>query len=212
MAGRVVGLKRRLLRISTRTLSICAACLSAGMTMNTWAQDCSDVTGNLVVNCGFDTEIPPWIRLFGTSQHDPVEGYLAPGSASLTGGVTGNGFEVHLHQCITPVLPEVTYTFSGAIRGGDDVLDMCELFIATRSMSDCSGGGTFSDTEVNPLMNSWLEFPPNELTTLAGTVAVSFQVRCVRAAGNFSVHFDDAYFGIPPFHTDGFESEMPNID
>ena len=174
-------------------------------TLDAVAQDCSQIPGNDVINCGFDNDVSSWNDLFGTGTHEPVDGYLAPGSASLVGGVTGNGHEINFQQCVSGVNSNATYTIRGALRGGDPLPDSCQLFVATRSDPGCAGGGTFVRHRIEPVTSDWVEFDELELITGADTEAVSFQFRCVRAAGNFNAFVDDAYFGIPPIHEDGFE-------
>lgn len=188
-------------------LGVLVMTASLGMfSQNISAQDCSNMPGNLVANCGFDTELTPWTELFGDYAHDPVEGYLAPGSVLVSGGPTGNGFEVVLRQCLPTVRTQVDYTFFGAIRGQEPIPDSCELFMATSSMPACSGGGSFVTVPLVPQLDTWLVFPDGELSTTSTTQSVRFEVRCVDAEENFSFHFDDAYFGIPPLHYDGFEN------
>ena len=172
------------------------------------AFDCSDMPGNMVENCDFDSDIASWQTLFGDSQFFDFDGYLTLGTAGVSGGPTGNGFEYIFRQCISPVEPNTTYTFGAAIKALAPPPDECELFVATRSEVDCSGGGTFVDSEIVPELDVWIPVPESQLTTTESTVAVSFQYRCVRAAGPFGTYLDDAYFGIPPLEHDGFETTL----
>jgi hypothetical protein len=169
-------------------------------------QDCTLEPDNRVENCGFDAAIAPWTDLFGTATHDPSEGFASSGAAALSGGVLSNGHEIHFRQCITPVAPEVIYRFGGALRGGTTLPDDCRLRASTRSATDCSGGGTFASSTMVPTSAAWVSFVEDELTTTSTTVAVELSVICIRDAGNFDVHFDDAYFGEVPLFFDGFES------
>lgn len=188
---------KRLFALSTLTLAVATPA---------FGQDCTDEPGNLVENCGFDTEIPPWNDFFGTAIHDSGEGFFSNGSASLSGEETGNGHELQLRQCITPVASERTYRFGGALRGGATPPDECLLTAATRSATDCGGGGTFAWSTLMPSAGAWVSFTETELTTLAGTVAVLLDVTCIRADSDFGAHFDDAYFGeTAALFSDGFE-------
>lgn len=108
------------------------------------AEDCH-FAGNLVPNCGFDTDLSSWYLYGGSATHLPACGPHTPGCVELTRSNVFGGIEV-LSACI-PVSPSTQYRAGGSFRHFTGVIDSgCSL--ATYEYSnDCgvSTASTFSD-------------------------------------------------------------------
>jgi len=97
---------------------LCVLCL-AGVSVAVADCDC-DQPGNLIPNCGFDTDGSSWISIFGTNTFNPDDDCPSAEGGSLQ--VEGELFKrqtslaaVGLDQRVT-IDPNTTYSFGGAVK------------------------------------------------------------------------------------------------
>lgn len=156
---------------------------------------------NLVPNCGFDTDLDPWMFSADAVAHVADDGFGAPGCAEVDRQDGISAFEVFT-GCLD-LEPSTTYLLAIAARvAAGPGPDGCVLSLVEYSAPDCTG---FVAEPILPVLfgGSWRRILWSQ-TTAATAESARFRLAC-NAAADFTVRVDDGQV-VPAVFADGFEA------
>lgn len=138
------------------------------------AEDCH-FSGNVVPNCGFDTDLSDWLFESGSTTFLPGCGPHTPGCVELTPLDRPDNVVFVSSACI-PVNPSTAYRSGGSFRRFSGAIDQCSLETVEYS-NDC---GVYSQSSFTPfeLESGWLDVETNFLTA-PNTVSAQVRTTCV---------------------------------
>ena len=172
------------------------------------AADCTQ-TGNLVSNCGFDTDLSDWaIGAADSSAHIPDDGGFALGSAELDRHDGINAIEI-ISSCIE-VAQDTSYNVGVAFRlVSGSVSSTCTLDIWQYELTACNDFAPVLSTGFLPTA-TWSEIF-GEILTGTGINSITLRLACSSEDSDFIIRLDDFLFGedlfSPVVFNDGFEAE-----
>jgi len=171
------------------------------------AADCTQA-GNLVSNCGFDTDLADWtIGAADSSSHIPDDGGFALGSAELDRHDGIGAIEI-ISSCIE-VVQATSYNVGVGYRLLSGMLSTsCTLSVWQFPLVACSE----FDSSLNIgfwLTAVWSE-RFDEVVTGTGINSIKLRLACTSGGSDFVLRVDDFLFGEDLFSlvvfNDGFES------
>jgi len=171
-------------------------CLLSVLPLSALANDNCPSVSNLLVNCGFDSDISgDWIVIDGTGMWQAADGATAAGSLEVDAVDDGSSYIIRVGYCVNTFAAATTYGggFSYKLVSGTPTVDYIEL--TQRPQSNCGGVPSATDYETNPgLFSSWWDPPNLSITTTdsAGGVSVFLSLS---SDSPFSIRVDDGYLG-----------------
>lgn len=170
-----------------------------------------DVAGNVLTNCGFSFDLPPWDDTAGTCGHSTI-GLVQPGSADCNSAFNGIQHSLALFQCTNAAVTG-TYSFGASILREAGTAASCTLTVTPHSVENCGAqNGDPDSSPIAPGAGAWGHAPINSFDLPGNTTSMAFLITCgaSMAAGAFSVLIDHTFagqgLGLFLIFADAFES------
>jgi hypothetical protein len=157
-----------------------------------------NVAGNLVTNCGFDTDLTSWTSEIANPAcaHNAADGSSAVGNSEC-GAAADGGFLVQLSNtaCID-VAPSTSYGLGGDFRlfSGGTVNCLVQADASTDNSCTAPAGFTHNSPGINPTTGSYTQ-ASGFITTGASHESVRIRIVC-SSSEDFVIRIDDVFFGL----------------
>lgn len=157
------------------------------------------VPGNLLQNCGFDTDLRGWDLRFGGYTREPVDGASHPGSMTALARLSPESAGLGFRQDVHGLLPDTQYGFGIRARLLNGTVSYCTLFVRRYADVACTVPVPGAPEPAPGLVLSagWSQATSVFLTGPAAPACARFSVSCTSfGAKLFSLRFDDAFLGV----------------
>lgn len=158
-----------------------------------WAQSSCQSADNLVLNCGFDSDVNGWAANNGFVSHDPVDGAEQSGALQIE---TFNGTSRTTQSaCVnTPIDGGRQYDFGASYRVvSNDLLNFCRVDVTEFDSAGCTGNQTqhLATSQGFPSMSASFSNVASEFTTQTSALSLRIRLDCDQNFGTHTVNWDD---------------------